>query len=326
MGQPEIPMSCPPLTRDSTHLWAGQEMTRKRGDLGMCGRCGEYGHNARGHDRIGAPTTARTCWVPRCQSADLKAHGLCGYHYGAAIRLGAPPKAVRTHFEPQPRTCPVCSVAMSDAVSARDVGRMCKSCARSRLVSRDPFGMFVNRITRSSKEGPVLRPIRACVGCGSWFVARSRKGSTTCGVKCRSEVAARLRPKVLPRPPVTSECQHCGMPFTQRRVGHKYHRKCRGAAEKMNRQSRDRVSGKKLRGAVRYGGVIYRAQVLERDGWTCYLCGQEIRRGVAFPDPMSPSIDHVVPISRGGVHTMDNVRATHLICNSRKRDLDAPAA
>ncbi len=31
-----------------------------------------------------------------------------------------------------------------------------------------------------------------------------------------------------------------------------------------------------------------------------------------------PSIDHIVPITRGGTHTWDNAQLAHLLCNTRK--------
>lgn len=57
-----------------------------------------------------------------------------------------------------------------------------------------------------------------------------------------------------------------------------------------------------------------------RDEWTCKLCLQPIDPGVAWPDPMSPSVDHVIPLSRGGAHAMHNVQSAHLGCNSSKGD------
>lgn len=64
--------------------------------------------------------------------------------------------------------------------------------------------------------------------------------------------------------------------------------------------------------------------VYERDGWLCRLCRLAIDPTVAWPDSMSASVDHIVPLSKGGKHSLTNVQAAHLGCNSRKRDrLDA---
>ena len=43
----------------------------------------------------------------------------------------------------------------------------------------------------------------------------------------------------------------------------------------------------------------------------CYLCGEDIAQA-------DLELDHVIPLSRGGTHTFDNVRAAHLRCNRRK--------
>jgi 5-methylcytosine-specific restriction endonuclease McrA len=62
------------------------------------------------------------------------------------------------------------------------------------------------------------------------------------------------------------------------------------------------------------------ALVHSRDGWLCRLCGRPIDPQVAWPDPMSASVDHIVPLSRGGAHGMANVQSAHLGCNSAKGD------
>lgn len=59
-------------------------------------------------------------------------------------------------------------------------------------------------------------------------------------------------------------------------------------------------------------------EVYERDGWMCRICGSEIDRAVLRPDPLSASLDHVVPLSRGGDHTQENSVPAHLRCNIRK--------
>ncbi|MGW6741646.1 HNH endonuclease [Streptomyces sp. NPDC055025] len=60
--------------------------------------------------------------------------------------------------------------------------------------------------------------------------------------------------------------------------------------------------------------------VLDRDGWVCQLCLQPIDPAVAWPASLSPSVDHVIPLAKGGLHAMTNVQAAHLGCNSRKGD------
>ena len=52
-----------------------------------------------------------------------------------------------------------------------------------------------------------------------------------------------------------------------------------------------------------------RANVYARDGHRCQYCGAQ-----------AENIDHIVPRSKGGLHTWDNVVAACRRCNARKRD------
>jgi 5-methylcytosine-specific restriction endonuclease McrA len=54
---------------------------------------------------------------------------------------------------------------------------------------------------------------------------------------------------------------------------------------------------------------LSRRAVFTRDGQTCVYCGNS-----------ATSIDHVVPRSRGGTHTWDNVVAACRRCNHTKAD------
>lgn len=56
----------------------------------------------------------------------------------------------------------------------------------------------------------------------------------------------------------------------------------------------------------------------KRDGWTCHLCRAAVPPGAAYPDPESGSIDHIVPVSDGGLHTLENVALAHLRCNVQR--------
>ena len=51
----------------------------------------------------------------------------------------------------------------------------------------------------------------------------------------------------------------------------------------------------------------------------CALCGGRVDFDRKFPDPMSPSIDHIIPVALGGhPSALDNMQLTHLGCNSSK--------
>lgn len=61
-----------------------------------------------------------------------------------------------------------------------------------------------------------------------------------------------------------------------------------------------------------------RAEIFERDGWVCQLCQEPVDPNLVAPDPGSPSLDHVVPLSLGGHDTPANVQLAHFGCNSAK--------
>lgn len=59
-------------------------------------------------------------------------------------------------------------------------------------------------------------------------------------------------------------------------------------------------------------------EVFDRDGWICQICGGEIDPAARRPDQLCVSLDHIIPLSRGGEHSRANTQAAHLICNVKK--------
>lgn len=57
------------------------------------------------------------------------------------------------------------------------------------------------------------------------------------------------------------------------------------------------------------------AQLAERDGPQCKGCGIEVDFTAVKPDPFSPSVDHIIPWSRGGANEAHNLQLMHLRCN-----------
>lgn len=77
------------------------------------------------------------------------------------------------------------------------------------------------------------------------------------------------------------------------------------------------------KGAARYG--VHRKEfdrnrkkILKRDS-ICSICGQVVDKKLKFPDPKSPTIDHIIPLDKGG-HPSDinNLALSHFYCNRQK--------
>lgn len=59
-------------------------------------------------------------------------------------------------------------------------------------------------------------------------------------------------------------------------------------------------------------------RVLERDGRVCWLCGNRIDKKAPAGSPGALSVDHVVPLNRGGSNAVENLRVAHRSCNTRR--------
>tara|TARA_B110000503_G_scaffold50924_1_gene82420 strand:+ start:471 stop:1256 length:786 start_codon:yes stop_codon:yes gene_type:complete len=53
----------------------------------------------------------------------------------------------------------------------------------------------------------------------------------------------------------------------------------------------------------------------------CSLCGVELSWSESWPGDFYPTIDHIIPVSKGGQHVEENLQWVHWACNLKKRDL-----
>ena len=66
-------------------------------------------------------------------------------------------------------------------------------------------------------------------------------------------------------------------------------------------------------------------KLVKRDRNICHICGGKCDMndcitvgGTFIAGDNYPSIDHLMPVARGGVHSWDNVKLAHRICNTKK--------
>lgn len=202
------------------------------------------------------------------------------------------------------RTCGKCGQPRSDSdFYVRTNGKAnpwCKSCYRSWYVAR---------------AGGTVE--RRCDNCGAAMQVTARRAAEPnvfCSRECKQAErkakakASRIASKE-PRP-----CLHCGAVIgAERRTDARYcSKECNSAAHAVTRKMSKRADRK------RPEVLVSRNYLGDRDGWRCKLCGKKVDRALKHPDPLSPSIDHVVPLSAGGDNELSNLQLAHLRCNLSK--------
>lgn len=201
--------------------------------------------------------------------------------------------------------------------------RICLACGRS-LAGRHPNARVCDRnCGHWAKRHPgVMKPRnRTCVGCGA-NIDHFLLTAITCGNACmrwhQNHPGGELRQPV-------STCEGCGASLdrTKRADARHCDRKCIEKAGSKREAETFRDRAKRRRALIKGASPVGRVRaldILDRDGWRCQIqaCLLPINPLLKWPDPMSKSIDHIVPVARGGAHTMENLRAAHLGCNSRK--------
>ena len=91
-------------------------------------------------------------------------------------------------------------------------------------------------------------------------------------------------------------------------------------AKRLRRPIRKNYYSPKRRAIYAKGDKIDHLAVFEACNWVCFLCKQTIDRRLRHPHLMAATLEHIVPLSRGGTHTWDNVTASHAKCNFARGD------
>lgn len=124
------------------------------------------------------------------------------------------------------------------------------------------------------------------------------------------------------------QCPGCGMLFTG---GNVY---CSISCRKKVLNARGKDKRIRRVSSVVIDKNITLESLFERSKGKCALCGGQCdytdyhyKGNVFIAGNQYPSIDHIVPLSKGGLHSWDNVQLAHRICNTKKsNDISSPVA
>jgi 5-methylcytosine-specific restriction endonuclease McrA len=111
-------------------------------------------------------------------------------------------------------------------------------------------------------------------------------------------------------------CLQCGAVGWSYYANEKYNTYCCEACKQKVRSHVNRAK-KYDNGPIDFIGpeIVYK-----KAGYVCGICNKPVDPSLDYPDPESPSLDHIMPLSLGGTHTWDNVQLAHLRCNEKKNN------
>lgn len=165
-----------------------------------------------------------------------------------------------------------------------------KAKREAERVEKNPLGLSSYQLSIQEKYDVV----RVCEVCGNEYTIRDRMAKD--GLKCCTD----------------SGC--CSKFCTKKRARIKR----RAGGFRDNHRHRAKIYG------CEYDGSVTLKKLIKRNGLRCAICGEMCdlndHEWTNYSGPKHPTIDHIIPMSKGGGHVWDNVQVAHAICNSIKRD------
>lgn len=243
----------------------------------------------------------RPCSVDECAGLSV-ARGWCRRHYNAWHATGEPFIRSDAHAR-----CETCGAAVFRAKSTGPTPKYCSPTCR-----RVPA--TVASLARQREHTRAVRPICPVGGCVELVPFRKH----LCPTHAKERAALRS-------PDSTSrECSEleCCRPVRARGVCSMHHKRLLRAEGKLGDSWNDRRRrNDQTRRARKMGAFVEAVDlnvVMLRDGYLCGICGDEVEPSLKHPDPLSRSLDHIVPLARGGLHSYSNTQLAHLGCNVSK--------
>lgn len=221
----------------------------------------------------------------------------------------------------------ICEICGKEFQRRKRKNDACRCCSRE-------CGFKLQRIEKAIRKSqkkkviPKIKPItiRRCELCRRTYVAKSRR-QKYCSNECSynkhlDDEHVEAERKFVP---VKKVCRWCGNEFITsfKNRGLYCSEICREAFEKKRKHE---LYNRRLRGKIVDHGININILIERYDG-ICQLCGKPVdindkekhAYGFVYGN-LYPSIDHIIPLAKGGTHSWRNVQLAHRLCNSIKSD------
>lgn len=246
-----------------------------------------------------------------------------------------------------PHACPVCGrepPRYADGKHAKYCSEECKRRARGTIRVCQRCGREFHKAMHNGRvpkycskecahEAQIRRPTAVCQQCGKEYrVSRNAKG-LYCSPECQQESmrvshesekgyfeAVRWMEGVSramareDRPLIATVCNQCERTFVTT------NRQARYCSDRCRRRHANNRKEDRLYWYGKPDLSVTLEKLFVRGGGRCAECGLLMTFSSPFNSDEHPSIDHIVPLSKGGTHTWDNVQLMCRGCNRKKSD------
>lgn len=228
-----------------------------------------------------------SCSAPNCERPH-GAKGYCNTHYNRMRTYGSLDKPVETF------TCGHCGAVRTQDKRGRKPKYCSLKCGQLARWAADGERIKAERRAKNA-EKPLN--VVTCIRCSGQFESRQ-----TAPKFCSQNCANKWRDVHNEARCTADECDRgvqakglCSMHWKRvAREAGKLPNAPWNERRKANYQKRRALKLNLPADAVRP------LDVYERDEWVCGLCSLPVDRELAYPDPSSASLDHILPLSKGG--------------------------
>ena len=169
------------------------------------------------------------------------------------------------------------------------------------------------------QKAAVLRAAisKVCPQCGDTFTPKKSRARIYCSNKCYRAGTKYSKSR-------TCSVQGCDSPVANRGMCLAHDRRAARADGREKPKIWDdkgrknyQIRRERLGGAQNGDSAMLRA-LIQRGDRVCPECGVEIDLSLEYPNPMYRTIDHKIPLARGGKHELANCQLMHYQCNVAK--------
>ena len=209
--------------------------------------------------------------------------------------------------------CEQCGEQFGVTINRR---RFCnKKCARA---ARNRPAPTARELLESERFQRIKSKKRKCIRCSHVYLQINRQRASFC-VACKAVHWKRTPPN--PEGYVYC-CEQCGRMVVRRKMAGRIV-VCVACSYRTTRDTKTEAKRRReylKRSTSNHKGKTFRrSDIFKRDGYTCQLCNCAVRQTKEYA-PDQATIDHIIPLSRGGPHTMENCQCACQACNWAKND------